>query len=486
LADGLRRAIEDAQRMTVNSTAKQAPIGKHAIVLGASMAGLLAARVLADFYTTVTVVERDTLRDTASVRRGVPQGRHAHGLLMRGAQALEELFPDLLDELVDGGAALFDGTDLSKLYFCMNGHLAVRVGASKGLRTYSMTRPFLECHVRRRLRAIPNITVLDDHDVADICVTPERRVTGVRVVRRSTNAAAELTADSVVDATGRGSRTPALLKRLGYEPPAEDEIVVDVMYASQLLRMPADALKVSGFISSPVPGRPTGAVLARCEDDTVFFTVFGMAGNDPPVDLPGMCAFAAGFTPPRFLAAVRTAEPVSPVAQHRFPSSRWRRYDRARGLPDGLLVVGDAVCSFNPIYGQGMTVAAMEALALRDCLCRGADDLPRRFFRASAKPIGQAWQLTVGGDLSLPEIEGTPPLATRLFNGYIDRVLTSAEHDIAAFEQFARVAWLVDSPTKLLRPSMIRRAIAAKRSQARRDPVSLGGATPLAPAGRAR
>jgi 2-polyprenyl-6-methoxyphenol hydroxylase-like FAD-dependent oxidoreductase len=481
LADGVRRPITDAQRMTTSSSAETA--SEHAIVLGASMAGLLAARVLADFYPRVTLVERDTLGDTATVRRGVPQGRHAHGLLMRGAQALEELFPDLLDELVDSGAAHFDGTDLSRLYFCMNGHLAVRTGASKGLETYSMTRPFLECHVRRRLRAIPTITVLEEHDVADICLSAQGQVKGAHVVDRRTKAAAQLTADLVVDATGRGSRTPALLKRLGYQPPAEDEVVVDVMYASQLLRMSRDAMAENAFISSPVPGRPTGAVLARCEDDTVFFTTFGMAGNDPPVDLPGMCSFAAGFTPARFLAAVRDAEPVSPVAQHRFPSSRWRRYDRARGLPDGLLAVGDAVCSFNPIYGQGITVAAMEALALRDCLSRGADNLSHRFFRASAKPIGQAWQLTVGGDLSLPEIDGTPPLATRLLNGYIDRLLTAAEHDIAAFEQFARVAWLVDSPAKLLRPSMVRRAIVANRRHA---PVSRRGATPLEPAAPVR
>jgi 2-polyprenyl-6-methoxyphenol hydroxylase-like FAD-dependent oxidoreductase len=455
--------------MTANCTGPTAPLGKHAMVLGAGMAGLLAARVLADFYTMVTVVERDTLDDTPNTRKGAPQGRHTHGLLMRGARALEELFPGFLDQLVDDGAAVFDGTDLSKMYFCMNGHLAVRAGAATGFRVYTTTRPFLEWQVRRRLRAIPNVAILDDHDVADICSTAERRVTGARVVSRSSKVAADLTADLVVDATGRGARTPALLKRLGYEPPAEDEVVVDLMYASQLLRLPADVLHESGAIVSPVPGRPTGMTIAKCENDTLFFTVFGMAGNHPPVELNALCEFAAEFCPAHLVAAVRASEPLGPVAQHRFPSSRWRRYDKARRLPEGLLVVGDAVCSFNPVYAQGMTVAALEALALRDCLSSGADGLPQRFFRAAAKPIGQAWQMAVGGDLSLPEIEGTPPLATRLLNGYIDRILCAAEHDIAVFEQFVRVAWLVDSPIKLLRPSMIRRAATANRSQGQRD-----------------
>jgi 2-polyprenyl-6-methoxyphenol hydroxylase-like FAD-dependent oxidoreductase len=201
----------------------------------------------------------------------------------------------------------------------------------------------------------------------------------------------------------------------------------------------------------------------------VFFTVFGMAGNDPPVELSAMCAFVEEFTPPRVLDAVRAAEPVGQVAQHRFPSSRWRRYDKARRFPEGLLVVGDAVCSFNPIYGQGMTVAALEALALRDCLSHGADHLAQRFFRAAARPIAQAWQLAAGGDLSLPEVEGTPPLATRLLNGYIDRVLIAAEYDTTVFEQFLKVAWLVDSPRRLLRPSMIRRAAVAHRHTRHRD-----------------
>ncbi|MDT5351402.1 MAG: hypothetical protein QOH91_4689 [Mycobacterium sp.] len=305
--------------MTASSTAEKATVGEHAIVLGASMAGLLAARVLADFYANVTVVERDTLGDDVNVRKGVPQGRHTHGLLMRGAQALEELFPGLLDQLVDHGAVRFDGADLSQLYFCMNGHVAVRRGAAKEFAIYNMTRPFLECHVRRRLRAISNVSVLDDHDLADICMTAGARVTGVRVVGRSSGTALELTADLIVDATGRGARTPALLKRMGYQPPVEDEVVVDLLYASQLLRIPDDALHELGFIVSPVPGRPTGAALAKCENNTAFFTVFGMAGDHPPADLSGMCAFAEGFVPAHLLAALRAAVPVSPTAQHRFP-----------------------------------------------------------------------------------------------------------------------------------------------------------------------
>jgi 2-polyprenyl-6-methoxyphenol hydroxylase-like FAD-dependent oxidoreductase len=415
------------------------------------------------------VVERDALSDTADHRRGVPQGRQIHGLLLRGARALEELFPGILDELVVAGAPSIDYRDLSQLHFNMGGHLAVQSGSLEGLRAYTPSRPFLECHVRRRVRAIPNIAFLDSHDVVDVTSNTSRdRITGARIVNRHSHSASELPADLVVDATGRGGRTPAMLERLGYARPAEDEVVIQLMYASQLLRMPAESLHESGCLVAPVPGRPTGMAMLRYEHDTVMFAVFGMAGNDPPVGCSAMCAFAEHFAPAHILAAIRAAEPLGEATQHRFPSSRWRRYDKARLLPEGLLVVGDAVCSFNPIYGQGMTVAALEALALRDSLSRGTKDLPRRFFRASAKPIGQAWQLAVGGDLSLPEIQGTAPISTRMLSGYMDRLLTAAEYDTAALAQFLKVAWLVDAPIRLLRPSMMRRAVSAKRRQQKR------------------
>jgi 2-polyprenyl-6-methoxyphenol hydroxylase-like FAD-dependent oxidoreductase len=452
-------------------------LGEHAVVLGASLAGLLAARVLADHFETVTVVERDTLHDIAENRRGVPQGRHLHGLLMRGAQALEELFPAILDELVADGAPYFDGSDLSQLYFCMNGHLSVRSGSSEYIQSYTPSRPLLECHVRQRVQAIDNISVLDGHDVVDVIATPQRdRVIGVNVACRNGGDPSELRSDLVVDATGRGARTPATLERFGYPRPAEDRVAVNLKYSSQLLRLPPDALKEIGFIVSPVPGRPTGFALARLEHDSWMVTVFGMAGNDPPDSFAGMCDFAEPFAPAHAMAALRSATPLGGPAQHRFPSSRWYRYDRAQRLPNGLLAVGDAVCSFNPIYAQGMTVAALEALVLRDCLSRGTADLPRRFFRASARPIRQAWQQAAGGDLSLPEIEGLPPLSTRLLNPYVDRILTAAEYDISVFAQFIRVAWLVDPPARLLRPAMIARAITAKR----RRPILVTPAAPIA------
>jgi 2-polyprenyl-6-methoxyphenol hydroxylase-like FAD-dependent oxidoreductase len=440
-----------------------AKIGNHAAVLGASMAGLLAARGLSDFFETVTVVERDVLPDSPANRRGVPQGRHPHGLLTRGAQVLEELFPGLLDELVLAGAPYFDGRDLSKLHYNLGGHRAVSTGSAQDFNAYVLTRPFLEYHVRRRVRAVGNVTLLDDYDVVELRSTPDRgRITGVRTVNRRSGEESTLAADLVVDATGRGARTPAWLESLGYGRPVEEHVVVHLTYASLALRMPPGALHEMAFVIGVVPGRPTGMFLVGCENDTWLFTAMGMARREPPCERTAMYEFAENFTPAHVLAALRAAEPLGEVARHRVPSSQWRRYDKMRRFPDGLLVSGDAICSFNPIYGQGMTVAALEALALRDCRSRGADDLSRRFFKAAARPIRQAWQLAAGGDLALPEIGGAQPLATRLFNGYVDRVLTAAEFDAAAFNQFARVTGLVDPATRLLRPAMMWRAATAK------------------------
>ncbi len=233
---------------------------------------------------------------------------------------------------------------------------------------------------------------------------------------------------------------------------------MQLTYASQALRMTGEAPRELGLLIGIVPGRQRGCGLLHCEHDTWL---------PATLDLATMCDFIADCAPAHLLAAVRGAEPVGEPVRHRMPCSRWRRYDKLRRFPDGLLVTGDAICSFNPIYGQGMSVAALEALALRDCLSSGTTDLARRFFRAAAAPIRQAWQLSTNPDLALPEIEGTPPLIARAFNKYVDRVLTAAETDTVALNQFIRVTSLVDPATRLLRPSIMWRAARARGADAR-------------------
>jgi 2-polyprenyl-6-methoxyphenol hydroxylase-like FAD-dependent oxidoreductase len=452
-------------------------IGSHAVVLGASMAGLLAARALADFFDRVTVVERDPLSDAGAARQGVPQGRHLHALLARGAQVIEELFPGILDELVLDGAQHFDGGDLSRLHYCVGGHLLVRRGSAPAFAAYCATRPFLEGHVRRRLRGMANVTLLDEHTIVALTSTSDhQRVTGARVLSRRTGECTALGADLVVDATGRAAHTPAWLDSLGYDRPPEDRVVVHLAYASQLLRMATDAPHELGFLVGIAPGRPRGVGLLHCENDLWLLTVMGIAGSEAASDLGAMCDFVEDCAPAQLLAAVRDAEPVGEPVRHKMPCSRWRRYDKMRRFPEGLLVTGDAICSFNPIYGQGMTVAALEALALRDCLSRGTGDLAPRFFRAAAAPIHQAWQLSANPDLALPEIDGTPPLVARLLNGYLDRVLAAAESDTVIVDQFVRVTSLLDPATRLLRPQVIWRVLRANHRRRRQGIEHLGAA----------
>lgn len=450
-------------------------LGDHAVVLGASMSGLLAARVLADSFRHVTVIERDALPDEPVNRRGVPQGRHAHALLARGALTLGELFPGILDELVADGVPVWDDGELSRLNIRYNDHLMIRTGKAavddyKQAAMYQPSRPLLECHVRRRVQTLQNVTILADHDVAELTATSDRtRVTGVRAIDRAGGAERMFTADLVVDAMGRAARTPAFLESLGYGRPAEDHVVVHTTYATQLLRISPDALSEMVVIVSPTAERPAGMFIFRNEDDNWLFTVFGMAGRQPPTDLAGMLTFAESYTPEHVLAAVRAAEPIGPAVQHRLPSSQWRRYDKMRHFPEGLLVCGDAMCSFNPIYGQGMSVAAMEAMALRAALRHGTNGLARRYFRAAAKVINVAWGLGAGSDLAFPGVTGKRTVTMRFTSRFADWVLGACETDAMVNAQFFKVTGLVDPPSRLLNPRFILRVARVNRSRRQRD-----------------
>ena len=461
----------------------------RAVVVGGGIAGLLAARVLAEHDLDVRVLDRDGLehRHEDGARRGIPQGRHNHALLPRGRQILEELFPGLTSQLVDAGAP--HGDLLGDARVQLGGHRFARADA--GLSTVSVSRPFLESVVRARVRELPNVTFAPACDVLGLTTTPDgERVTGVRVLRRADSSAAEvLEAAVVVDAMGRASRTPRWLETLGYDPPPEEEIAADVGYATRHYRLAPDVLGGDwGTLQGPTPTCPRGGALARIEGDRWIVTLFGLLGDHPPDEPEGFQDFADSLTFPDLGRAIRTGEPLDEPVRMRFPASVRRRYERLRRFPHGLLPLGDAVCSLNPIYGQGMTVAALQALALRVHLGQqGAPD-PHRWLRRVARIVDPAWDMVVGGDLALPGVHGPRTPKVRVLGAYVSRLHAAAATDPELAVAFARVMALVDPPTRLLRPRIAARVLLGRRRAVSPDPSRASTARddrPSTPDGRA-
>jgi 2-polyprenyl-6-methoxyphenol hydroxylase-like FAD-dependent oxidoreductase len=414
--------------------------------------------------------DRDPLPQTGEDRRGVPQGRHAHGLLSSGVQVFDDLFPGLLDDFAADGVPVLRAS--SEIHLAPGGHLLCQGDYTNPTPIYQPSRPYLEDHIRARLRALPNVEIIDRCEAVGLARSADLdpdRVGGVRTVRRGESAERALAADLVVDATGRGGRAAGWLAELGYQEPAEDRVAVDIVYVTQHLRLAAGALRPRRVvIVGAQPGRPTGVNFLEQEGDRWVLTMIGYGGHHPPTERGAFLEFAESVVPPDVFAAIQEAEPLDDLVAHRFPASVRRRYERLDRFPRGLLVFGDAICSFNPVYGQGMSVAALQAVALRDSLARGTDRLAERFFRAASRRIEVAWQMAAGGDLSLPEVAGPRPLPVRIVNAYLGRLLIAAEYDAKLTRTFVKVSSLLASPLRLLTPSVVGRvALGNLRHRAR-------------------
>ena len=456
--------------------------GSHAVVLGGSLAGLLAARILADHFDKVTILERDAYLETTEVRKGIPQANHVHGLLLRGRQVLEDLFPGLQDEMIAAGAPLVDMANDIPWY--TRAGWGVRFPSE--MKVLSFTRPMLDLHVRRRLAENPKVEICDQMEVLRLVRDAEaNRITGVLVIPRSSEAdrrvARELQADLVLDATGRASKAPRWLKDIGYEPPKETVVSAHLGYASRLFQIPRNFNGdwTCAFVQAAPPARKRGGILFRVEGNRWLITLLGGGRDYPPGDEQGFLEFAESLPVPIIADAIRAAEPLTPIRTHRATENRLRHFDKARNLPENFLVLGDAACAFNPVYGQGMTIAALGVLTLRECLEEhgAGGSLSRVFQKRLAKVNKAPWLMATGEDYRYREVVGgSPGMSTRFMHWYMDRVLGLATRDVAVRSVLLRVFSMLLPPKALFSREVLARVIqeginpvgaSAERSQSR-------------------
>lgn len=437
-------------------------IGNRAVVVGGSIAGLATARVLADGFAEVVVLERDSLPDEPVARDGAPQTTHPHALLEAGRATFEDLFPGFGEAVLSAGGLLVDsGSDMA--YYDQGGFVA---DTAQRLPTYCASRALFEHVIRQQVRDRESIDLRGDHQFTGYRTDDATAVTGV-TFRDPAGQETTLAADLVVDATGRTSRTPTWLENHGYEAPPVDEVRIDVTYSTiQIERSPDDRRIL--FVPPSVP-RTRGSAIIPIEGDRWEVIVQGVHGDDAPTDPATFRTFVDSLPVGELGTLVDSQSWISDRIDHYpYPTSRRHRYEALDRFPDGLVVTGDAIASFNPIYGQGMSVAALEAVSLQQALANGGlADIGRRFFDRTAGIVDDVWGMAIGADFDFPQTTGPKPAGTGLFNRYVSRLLSRAQSDPVLSEAFLRVLRLERQPATLLRPGIALRVLRPSFSRSR-------------------
>jgi 2-polyprenyl-6-methoxyphenol hydroxylase-like FAD-dependent oxidoreductase len=439
-------------------------LGQRAIVVGAGVAGLCAARVLADHFQHVTVLERDVLPASPEPRAGVPQGRHLHGLLASGQRALEQLFPGFTRDLIAGGAVVYRaGLDLR----------VDRPGFDPyprrdlGWDCYAMSRPLVDACLRRHCDA--RVELRQGCRVERVLISEaDASVTGVSCVNEAgenQNLAAEL----VIDASGRGGLTLAALKDLQLPMPEETRIEVDLGYATALFRIPEPAtVDFTATVTYPDPPRgDRGALLLPIEGGRWIVSAGGRGPNAAPADWDSFMSYVRGLRTTTIFDAIQRAERIGSIARFGFAASVWRHFERLSSMPRGLLPIGDAICRFNPIYGQGMTVAVREACSLQRQLRAVAGDsdpldaLSERYLAELPALIDGPWALSAIPDLAYPEVRGERPAGLVQTLQYAAAVARLAASDTDVHRLMLEVQHLLAPRSALLDPMLVRRVMAS-------------------------
>jgi 2-polyprenyl-6-methoxyphenol hydroxylase-like FAD-dependent oxidoreductase len=437
-------------------------IGKQAVVIGAGMAGLPAARTLSDFFERVVVLENDPLPRDAVSRPGTPQCKHLHALLAGGERALSTLFPGFQESLSHAGA---QSLSVSADYWLDRPGYEVFPQRDLGFRIMSMTRPLAEMVVRRRVAAIGNVEIRERCRAQEIVPAEGSARVIALTCTHSGGETEQLPADLVVDASSHGQLTLSLLEALGIPPPEETTVGVNLAYATAVFEIPADAppnWKIASCYSDP-PRNRRGALLMPIEGNAWMVALIGGRDSRPPDDEGGFLEHARQLRTPTIYNAIRGARHRSQISLYGFKASRWRHFERLTPFPAGLIPLGDTICRFNPIYGQGMSVAAKEALLLHDLLRAAAQEgagleSVAADFLAQAQPIVDApWATAVIPDFLDPLTEGQRPADLESALRYGAALVRIAHEDADVHRQMLEVQHLLKPRSTLREPAIAER-----------------------------
>ena len=440
-------------------------LGQTAVVVGAGMIGLLTARVLSDFFERVVILDKDDLEEERGplypARKYAPQGHHLHILLSGGARVMCDLFPGIDQDFLRAGAQqIYFPRDIR--WFISNRWFPRHRGE---LRTFIQTRPLLEAVIRRRVMGLPNVSLQPSTRVIDYRLSEEgRKVTGVSTVG-SDGVRRVIESDFAVDAGGHGALLTQWLERHSFGPVRETSMGIDLAYATTFFDLPPNPDRNWKMMAChpEAPQQKIGGVICQVENGHWHVTLAGYHKDHAPTDLEGFKAYAARLPVPDLYEQIRDLTPIAPIRSYKFPASLRRHFDELKTLPEGMIGIGDVIGSLNPAFGQGMSNGALQVAGLHHLLHaraehgRGLDGLAHPFYAQATQAIDPAWNMAGSENLRDPLTTGRRPWHFALSQWYSNRLLKSP--DVHVVEQFFRVMHLVDPPSSLMTPDMIRRTL---------------------------
>ena len=433
-----------------------------AIVMGASIGGLMTAKVLSKHFKKVIIIEKDEVNRQPESRKGQLHTRHLHGLLPGGLNVMLQYFPDLTQALAEHGANVCDFGD-TMVWQTYGGY---RQQLTMNLVGVTMSRALLEHLIRERVLSQSNIELMDKTMIKRLETSLDNgTVNGVVIETKGNDTPSVLKANLVVDVTGRNSRSPQWLKEMGFGELPISEVKVNVGYATRIYKRDVnDPLSNKWILHTPdAPNETRFGGVFPIEGERWVMSVGGWHGDKAPLDEAEHLAYVKSLGMPELYKIASTCEPLSEIYAYNFPSSLRKHYEKMKRFPKGYLVLGDAISSFNPTYGQGMTSASLQAIELDKLLTNPISDdtLALTFFKKAAKVIDTPWSLAVGEDFRYAETEGPKPPAINFINKYISRVHRATLKDKVVCEAFLNVMSLLKPPTSLFHPKIVWRVMRA-------------------------